>query len=179
MADTTLIVGLVGVGGTLLGAGTGATIAARAALRVERRREERAERQEAAKLRAAARLVWLDLAQCDTSLLWAEKRSRWSPAKVPLPMDTWEQHRDRLAVEITDPSSWATVSDAMAVLVRIRTAMADHPPGDTTLSPGVVASVREARTLVLAAAAVLAPIGGVPSPPRTLDDEINRQLGIE
>ena len=108
VADSTLIVGLVGVGGTLLGASTGAMIAARAALRVERRREERTERQEAAKLRAAARLVWLDLAQCDTSLLWAEKRGRWSPAKVPLPLDAWEQHRDRLAVEITDQSSWAT-----------------------------------------------------------------------
>ena len=68
---------------------------------------------------------------------------------------------------------------AMAALVRIRTAMADRPPRDTELWTGAVESVRDARTYVLAAAAVLAPIGDVPSSPRTLDDEINRELGIE
>lgn len=160
MADTALLLGLAGVGGTIIGTGLGATIAARSTFAVERRREQRAERGEAAALRAAARLVWLDFAQCDASLAWAGARRRWSAGEVPLPMEAWDEHRDRLALGISEPSAWETVANAVAALARLRLAMGAHRP--TELSQGLVESVQEAHALVLIAAAVLAPIAEVP-----------------
>jgi hypothetical protein len=161
MADTALILGLAGVAGTIVGTGVGAGIAARSASAVELRREQRAERDEETKLRAAARLVWLDLAQVESNLAWAVMRNRWSVGKVRLPMDAWEAHRDRLAVGITDQETWTTVADAMAVLTHTRGAVASQLGPESELPPGVGESLAQARALVLQAAAALASIAGV------------------
>lgn len=167
--DTALILGVAGVAGTIIGTGLGATIAARSAFTVERRREQRAEREDEAKLRAAARLVWLDLAQAESNLAWAKMRNRWSRGKVRLPMDAWEQHRERLAVGIDDRETWMTIADAMAVLTHTRAALMTQLGEEGELPLGVADSLTEARALVLRAAAALAPIAGVhglqPAPP--------------
>lgn len=168
LADTTLILALAGVGGTIAGTALGAAIAARATLVVERRREQRAERDDDAKLRAAARLVWLDLAQADASLAWAALRGRWSPSKVRLPMEAWLEHRERLAVGIADPQGWRVIAEAMAALAHLEVGARAHLAGDGELPPGIVESIKEVRAAVLRAAEIIAPIAGVaglqPSP---------------
>lgn len=65
--------------------------AARSALSVERRREQRNERTENDRLRAAARLVWLDLPQADGNLARCIALNSWSPAKGRIPLTAWEQ----------------------------------------------------------------------------------------
>lgn len=91
VSDTALILGLAGVGGTIIGTALGAAVAARSALSVERRREQRNERTENDRLRAAARLVWLDLAQADGNLARCIALNSWSPAKGRIPLTAWEQ----------------------------------------------------------------------------------------
>jgi hypothetical protein len=102
VADTTLILGIAGVLGTLGGSVSGAAIAARATAGVERRSGERQAEADAAALKGAARLVWIDLAVADANLAWAALRRRWDPAKVQTPTEAWEAYRDRLALGITD-----------------------------------------------------------------------------
>jgi len=162
MADTTLIAGLVGVGGTVLGTALGAQLNARATRQLERWRAERQEREEQTRIQGAARLVWLDLARCDASLEWAATRRRWTRESVELPLDAWESYRDRLAVGLRDAEMWESVANAMAAVGKLRAALGEHRP--TELSDGLVASVREAQSLVLDAAEVLALVAGLPRP---------------
>lgn len=160
MADSTLILGLAGVAGTILGTGLGAGIAARTAVTVERHREEREQRVEAHHLRAAARLVWLDLAQADANLAWCVARNRWTPTKGRIPLQAWEQHRDRLALGITSAATWTTIAESMAVLSHTATTLeASLNPGE--LPPGVVDSLAEARHAAVTAAGALAVLAGM------------------
>jgi hypothetical protein len=161
VSDAALILGVAGLVGTITGTGLGAAIAARSASAVELRREQRADLDDEAKLRAAARLVWLDLAQVETNLAWAAMRNRWSRGKVRLPMDAWEQHRERLALGIDDRERWTTIAEAMAVLTHTRATLTSQLGDSGELPPGVAESLNEARALVLRAAEALAPMAGV------------------
>jgi hypothetical protein len=156
-----LILGVAGVAGTIIGTGLGATVAARSAFAVERRREQRTEQEDAVKLRAAARLVWLDLAQAESNLAWSVMRNTWSRGKVRLPMDAWEQNRERLAIGIDDREAWTTIANAMGALTHARAVLGSQLSDAEELPPGVAESLAEARALALRAAAVLAPIAGV------------------
>jgi hypothetical protein len=165
MADTTLLLGVAGVAGTIAGTATGAIIAAQSTAALDRRREARAHQEEDAMFRGAARLVWLDLAMADGNLAWAALRKRWHPAKVRLPMDAWERHRERLAVRITDPEAWHTVAIGMSALTHLRetTEALWHEQGE--LPPETVSSIAEVRTLIVAAGDVLRPLADLPPDP--------------
>jgi hypothetical protein len=105
--------------------------------------------------------MWLDLAQAESNLAWAAMRNRWSPSKVRIPLDAWEQYRDRLSVEIVDSDALQTVAGAMAVLAHIRAVVGNRYDREGDLPPGVGESVREARAAALRAAEVIRPIAGV------------------
>lgn len=164
MADTTWILGVVGVVGTIAGTATGALIAARASSAVEERREQRAAIAEKAADRAAARLVWLEFAQVDANLAWAGERRRWSAAKVRLPMEEWDRHRDRLSIAIADPASWHALAVAMAGLTQLR-GLVDKTldgPEERPIDSGIVESFEATRKLVLIAAEVVRPLADLP-----------------
>lgn len=164
VADSTLILGVVGVIGTISGTVAGAVIAARSTASVERRKDEREASADAVALRGAARLVWLDIAATDAELEWAARRQRWHPSIAKLPRGARETYRDRLAVSIGTGEEWETVAYAMAALAKFRATTCEiwTEPHDLDLDHGTVASIIELRQLLIAAAAVLRPIAGLP-----------------
>lgn len=121
-------------------------------------REEATKRSE---LTAAARLVWLDLALTEANLLWAATRQTWDPVRVELPTESWERHRDKLALAITDPADWHSLATAILCVTRLRdVANAQYPQGGQI--GRLVESIGEARQLVVEAAAVAQRVGGLP-----------------
>jgi hypothetical protein len=120
------------------------------------------DREEAAKLRAAARLVSLDLATASGNLAWAVNAGTWHPDKVRMPTDAWDTYRDRLAMGLEDNSGWFTLSVTMGTLTHLSatTAALRTTPGD--LTPAFAATLTEARNRVREALIVLAPIAGLP-----------------
>ncbi len=164
MADTTLILGIVGVAGTVGGATAGAFIGARTTKTVEERRHERIEREQAAQLRAAARLIWIDLAQVDGNLDWAALRSRWDPALVGLPIDAWEEHRSQLALGVADPDQWKVIAEAVSALMHFRRTTAVKWSQPLDLEAEDVANIKAMRLLVLRAATAISPLAGMPPP---------------
>jgi hypothetical protein len=162
MADATVLVSFVGVVGTIAGTAVGAVIAARSTTAVERKREARLEREASSALQGAARLVWLDIALVEANLLWAVNAKEWHPAKVRLPMDAWERHREQLSVAITDPGAWNTIAVAMAGLAHLRGSVGEAWTEPRTLPPGMIDAFVEARRLSLAAASALRPYAALP-----------------
>jgi len=81
---------------------------ARATLASARRVDEREARSDAAALRGAARLVWLDLALCDTNLEWAIASRQWPGAEAMVPMHAWDEHAERLAAGIASSRQLTT-----------------------------------------------------------------------
>jgi hypothetical protein len=128
MADTALILGIVGVAGTITGTMAGALIGARSTAAIERRREIREQEENDAVFRAAARLLWLDLMRCTGSLRTALRTQRWAP-EYQLPTDAWESYRDPLAVGLSDNLEWGYVAIAMEGIYRLQA----RPPTDGPL----------------------------------------------
>lgn len=135
-------------------------IGARATLASARRQEERDEHAEKIALRGAARLVWMDLAICDSNLEWAATRRRWSGAAEMIPITAWESHANLLAAGIEDGQRWEAVVNAMAALEQLHMRMDARWAGE--LNDAIVHSLTDARQHVLKAAAVLREDAGLP-----------------
>jgi hypothetical protein len=83
--DSTTIVGIAGVLGTLAGTGRGAWTTNQ----VAKRREQREEKAEAKKGRAAARMIRLDVVRSAATLNWMLGNDVWDPEKAYLPTENW------------------------------------------------------------------------------------------
>ena len=120
MANTELILGLAGIGGTL----TAATIGIGSTLWLDRRRQAREERQERRQLRTAARLVLGEIAQNNASTSQAQPVSDGLARTLfPFEHSKWDQHAPVLAT-LEDHEAWMEVAAAYALFAVV--ASTDH-----------------------------------------------------
>jgi len=129
VADSTLILGLAGIGGTVSVAAIGS--ATTAYLQVRREGQEKRERNQARgeQRRRAVRLVALEFQSAAANLGACLEGGRWWPvADVPR-LEAWKEHQAAVSSEeALDFSRIAKAVETLGILVRARTDLdANHP----------------------------------------------------
>ena len=120
MADTAVLIALVGVGGTLAGTSLGALINARSSSRLEDRREQAEAATRWREGRAAARVIRMELLIASANLNMMLEHNTWSPlSDSPFPVEGWRGHRAQLALALDDAEAWNSIEVAMTAVVRL------------------------------------------------------------
>jgi hypothetical protein len=169
VADTTLIIGLAGIAGTVIGASMG-PITQR---RTERTRRRDKRRQWTEKVLRAVRMIDLELGTAQHWLIRAVANRRWFQRGMAPRFDAW----DRFAADVAgalDPGSWRELVRAHTELQRISTmyealheVQPNRDPEDFPFDDKVASDLQIVITTIQHARILVRPInlGGSTFPP--------------
>ena len=123
--SSTVALAIVGILGTLIGSFGGALIGARTSAVIARREAHRERQREERAVKAAARLVFTDLAVVKRTIDKARERREWWPF-FTLPTEAWTRHAPTVAAELAT-DRYDRVAHAQARIVDVRTALTTLP----------------------------------------------------
>jgi hypothetical protein len=115
VADTALLLGLAGIGGTLAASLSGNWVT----LALDRRRQRREEEAERAQVREALRLVRADLLSAQVKSEAAAEKRHWWPWSESLTSGHIDQYRQLLARALDDPKAWTALGSAEAAMDKV------------------------------------------------------------
>lgn len=154
VADTTLILGLAAVGGTLGAAGLGNYTL----LRLEARRERGHRRERASSVLQAVRLIDEELAWSARALRRAsETTTWWLPGQGPS-LEAWQKYAPAMAGEVA-AATWGSLGRAaMAVRVILRIADEVELSPAAAANAAVTAELSDAVELIMTARILIRPV---------------------
>jgi hypothetical protein len=121
VADTALILGLAGIGGTLLASVT----ANYTTLQIERHRRRREDAAAQAQLREALRLVQGDVERVRSLFEGALERGEMWPPSESLTAGHLDGYRELLARELDDPLAWGAVRQVEMIVDKVVTVIVE------------------------------------------------------
>jgi hypothetical protein len=122
--NVAIIVAIVALVSTIIGATIGAITNYTLAVRLERSDRERDKRNHAVEVKRAARLIDVELSRAEAAArICVEKRHWWGGDVAQLSTDAWQKYSGSIAPDLSD-QAWLAVMVAIEAVDHIRTARA-------------------------------------------------------